>query len=55
MVKSTKKAAIALTAANKRRIAPRPGWYGPAYKAHSIVLRRQAERLRADIVDLRAA
>jgi hypothetical protein len=55
-VKTTRKAAIVtLTAADERRIAPRPAWYGPAYAAHSIVLRRQAEKLRTDIADLRAA
>jgi hypothetical protein len=48
-------AVVTLTAADKRGIAPRASWYDAAYTAHSIVLRRQAERLRADIEDLRAA
>jgi hypothetical protein len=50
-----KKSAVSLTAANAKKAAPRPSWYRQAYTAHSIVLRRQAERLRTDIAELRAA
>jgi hypothetical protein len=47
--------AVDLTAANARKTAPRPRWYRQAHAAHSIVLRRQAARLREDIAEWRAA
>jgi hypothetical protein len=55
MLASKKQSAIVLTAANAKKAAPRPSWYRQAHTAHSIVLRRQAERLRTDIAELRAA